>query len=490
MSAAGVAPRGSGDRSPAVARAIVAVAGERGDELAADLCDAGADVRLVVDPDAPAAAAVDAMSGREAAELLGELARADLLVLDADRRTLTAQLVAACDRFGIRIVALCAGAPERRLAGVFGVDACDEHAAAVDVLASGKAAGGAESEAEPSRGRVIAVWGAAGAPGRTTTAIELACELARDGRRVALIDADAHAPSVAMATGLADEGPGFAAACRQAERGTLTAAELTRIAAPLGPVEVLTGINRPGRWPELAHDRVQAALERCRDWADDIVVDVASSLERDEEIVSDLGGPRRNAATLAALASADLIVAVVSADPIGVARFVRAHVDLRSVVGATPVKIVAGGWPSDAGAGTAEGAAQVDVRDLGAGPVGLDARAQVRRTLERYTDAREVWFLPWDPKAADAAMLAAQPVAHVAARSALAGAVRRFVGEAIEPPVPVRRGGRDGRGEQRPARNGRDRGNRRRTVEGREAGRRPALLPGHRVSTRRGCTRQ
>ena len=463
MSAAGVAPRGSGDRSPAVARAIVAVAGERGDELAADLRDAGADVRLVVDPDAPAAAAVDAMSGREAAELLGELARADLLVLDADRRTLTAQLVAACDRFGIRIVALCAGAPERRLAGVFGVDACDEHAAAVDVLASGKAAGGAESEAEPSRGRVIAVWGAAGAPGRTTTAIELACELARDGRRVALIDADAHAPSVAMATGLADEGPGFAAACRQAERGTLTAAELTRIAAPLGPVEVLTGINRPGRWPELAHDRVQAALERCRDWADDIVVDVASSLERDEEIVSDLGGPRRNAATLAALASADLIVAVVSADPIGVARFVRAHVDLRSVVGATPVKIV--------------------VNKSRTGPVGLDARAQVRRTLERYTDAREVWFLPWDPKAADAAMLAAQPVAHVAARSALAGAVRRFVGEAIEPPVPVRRGGRDGRGEQRPARNGRDRGNRRRTVEGRDAGRRSALLPGRRART-------
>ena len=463
MSAAGVAPRGSGDRSPAVARAIVAVAGERGDELAADLCDAGADVRLVVDPDAPAAAAVDAMSGREAAELLGELARADLLVLDADRRTLTAQLVAACDRFGIRIVALCAGAPERRLAGVFGVDACDEHAAAVDVLASGKAAGGAESEAEPSRGRVIAVWGAAGAPGRTTTAIELACELARDGRRVALVDADAHAPSVAMATGLADEGPGFAAACRQAERGTLTAAELTRIAAPLGPVEVLTGINRPGRWPELAHDRVQAALERCRDWADDIVVDVASSLERDEEIVSDLGGPRRNAATLAALASADLIVAVVSADPIGVARFVRAHADLRSVVGATPVKIV--------------------VNKSRTGPVGLDARAQVRRTLERYTDAREVWFLPWDPKAADAAMLAAQPVAHVAARSALAGAVRRFVGEAIEPPVPVRRGGRDGRGEQRPARNGRDRGNRRRTVEGRDAGRRSALLPGRRART-------
>ena len=89
---------------------------------------------------------------------------------------------------------------------------------AAEALASGARAQDAEAP-EPTRGRVIAVWGAAGAPGRTTTAIELACELARDGRRVALIDADAHAPSIAMATGLADEGPGFAAACRQAERG-------------------------------------------------------------------------------------------------------------------------------------------------------------------------------------------------------------------------------------------------------------------------------
>ena len=41
-----------------------------------------------------------------------------------------------------------------------------------------------------------------------------------------------------------------------------------------------------------------------------------SPLERDEEIVSDLDGPRRNAATLAALAAADLVVAVVAADPV------------------------------------------------------------------------------------------------------------------------------------------------------------------------------
>ncbi len=405
---------------PTRAVVVVAVGGTRGAELADDLRDLGALVSLVVAPDAPAAASVDAARGREAAELLGELARATVLVIDADRRSLTAQLVDTCDRFGVRIVALCAGPAEHRLAGVFGVDARELSIAAADVLAP--ASGGALAPMTARRGRVITVWGAAGAPGRTTVAIELACELARDGRSIALVDADAHAPSLAMATGLPDEGPGFAAACRQAERGTLTPAELTRIAVPLGPVDVLTGINRPGRWPELTHDRVTAALEQCRGWASDTIVDVAAPLERDEEIVSDLAGPRRNAATLAALASADLIVAVVAADPVGVSRFVRAHADLRSVIGATPVRIL--------------------VNKTRTSTLGIDARGQVRRALERYVSAGDLWFVPWDAKAADAATLAAQPIAHVAARSQLAGAVRRFVGEAIEPPTPVSAGRR------------------------------------------------
>lgn len=392
---------------------VVAVDASRARALARGLAETGVDVRLVVGPSAPAEALDPGGAGADAESVHDEVARAEILVVDAGRRSLTSGLVAACDRSGTRIVALCAGAAERRLARVFGVDACGQDAAPREILAAAPAA-----DPVPSRGRVLTVWGAAGAPGRTSVALALAWELARDGRRVALVDADAHAPSVALATGLADEGPGFAAACRQADRGTLTPAELTRIAVPLGGIEVLTGINRPSRWPELAHGRVVAALERCRDWAEDVVVDVSSSLERDEEIVSDLEGPRRNAATLAALQAADVVVGVAAADPVGIARFVRAHAELRAVIGVTPVHVV--------------------VNKVRSSALGLAPRGQVRRTLERYADAREVWFVPWDPKAADAALLAAQPVGAVAARSPFAGAVRRFVGEAIEPPPVVR----------------------------------------------------
>ncbi|MBF4561717.1 P-loop NTPase [Microbacterium sp. VKM Ac-2870] len=381
--------------------------------LAERLQDADVDVRLVVAAHAPAEAAADAITGREAAELLGALAGADVLVVEAARDTLTAQLVTVCDRFGVRIVALCDGAAGRRLAEMFGVAASELDDASLEILAPGPLARMATPD-----GRVIAVWGPSGAPGRTTLAIEIAGELARDGRRVGLVDADTHAPSVALLTGLADEGPGFAAACRAAERGILTNAELERIAVPLGDVAVLTGINRPGRWPELTSVRVEGALSHCRSWVDEVVIDVAAPLERDEEIVSDLDGPRRNAATLAVLSAADTVIAVVSADPVGVSRFVRAYADLRAAVGGARIHVV--------------------VNKTRSSTLGFDARTQVRRTLERYIGISDIWFVPWDPKAADAAVLQAQPIGLVTPRSALSAAVRRLVGEAIVPPVPVR----------------------------------------------------
>ncbi|MFS0867908.1 P-loop NTPase [Microbacterium sp. 179-B 1A2 NHS] len=395
-------------------RAVVAVDGRRAEEIAQRLRDDDVDVRAVVAATRPAAVVLDALSTPEAAELLAELSRADALIIDARGASLTADLVSACDRLGVRIVPLCDRATDRRLAASLGLVPRDRDTSVTELLT-------APADRPPatfSRGRIIAVWGAPGSPGRTTVAIELACALAAAVRRVALIDADTHAPSVALATGLADEGPGFAAACRQADRGALTVAELTRIACTLGEVDVLTGLNRPGRWPELSHPRVAAALEVCRDWVDDAVVDVAAPLERDEEIMSDLvDGPRRNAATHATLASADVVVAVVASDPVGVARFVRAWPDLRAAAGSAPVRVI--------------------VNKTRAGALGVDARGQVRRTLERYTGASEVSFVPWDVRGTDAAMLAARPIAHVAPRSAIPAAMRRLVTESLAVPLPA-----------------------------------------------------
>jgi MinD-like ATPase involved in chromosome partitioning or flagellar assembly len=409
-------------------RVIVAVDEPHGSDLAEGLESEGVLVVAVVAASALAAAADGADPGdqrrvRGSDDISGALADADAVVLEASRATVNAAVVAACDRRAVRIVPLAAGSGEERLAAMFGLEPPMPLGVHAWQLAERLGAPPARSAVAPDEAvagapagpRVIAVWGPAGSPGRSTLAIELAVELARGGRHVGLVDADSHAPSIALALGLADEAPGFAAACRQSELGGLDARELTRISAPIGSsgVDVLTGLNRPSRWPELSRSRVAAALAACRDWADYTVVDVAAALERDEEIVSDLDGPRRNAATLAALRDADLVVAVAAADPLGVSRFLRAYPELRATIGSTPVAVIA--------------------NRLRPGALGIDARGQVRRTLDRFAGITDVWFVPTDPRAADGALLAARPIADVAPRSPITLALRRFVGEAVAP---------------------------------------------------------
>ena len=403
-------------------RAILAVDDE-GSTAASRLREEGIDVVAVVSADTPARAAADGAFGDEGDAFFGALAEVDVLILRVRRRTLTDGLVGLCDRRAVRIVALVGDDDDERVAQSFGLltilPATAEAFAVADALPSVAVAAGEQSRPATAGPRTIVVWGPHGSPGRSTVAIELAVELARGDRRVALVDADSHAPSIALSLGLADEGPGFAAACRQAALGTLDARELTRIALPLerSGVEVLPGINRPSRWPELAEPRVSSALEVCRDWVDHTVVDVSASLEQDEEIMSDLDAPRRNGATLAALRSADLVVAVAAADPVGVARFLRGYADLRAVVGATPVLTVA--------------------NRLRPGALGIDARGQVRRTLDRFGGISDVRFLPADARSADAALLAARPIALAAPRSPLIAGIRRIVGDAVLPPTPA-----------------------------------------------------
>nr|WP_243738831.1 regulator [Microcella frigidaquae] len=254
------------------------------------------------------------------------------------------------------------------------------------------------------RPRTIVVWGPAGAPGRTTLAIGLAAELAGRGHAVALIDADTYGGTIAPALGLLDEAPGFAAACRLAGAEALTIAELDRIAQPSpaangADMVVLTGIGRPHRWPELSAGRVASVLERCRRWREVIVVDAGFNLEADEELSSDLAAPRRNAATIAALRAADEVVAVGSADPVGLARLLRAHGDLVEAAEAARVRVV--------------------VNRVRASVLGIDPHGQVRQTLERFVGVRDAVLIENDPDAADLALLTARPVTVAAPRGAL-----------------------------------------------------------------------
>jgi MinD-like ATPase involved in chromosome partitioning or flagellar assembly len=184
------------------------------------------------------------------------------------------------------------------------------------------------SSPEPSGpggpGTVLAVWGPAGSPGRSTITLGLADALAGRGVRVLVIDADPYGGCLATLVGLLDEAPGLAAACRAANAGILDVARLAECCRAIGTdVRVLTGLGDPRRWPEVRASALEVVLSLSRWLADVVIVDCGFSLEEDEELAYDTSAPRRNAATLTSVRAADRVLAVGSADPVGLSRVIR-----------------------------------------------------------------------------------------------------------------------------------------------------------------------
>ena len=340
--------------------------------------------------------------------------RPDAAVVGAGPRTLGAGVLAAADEAGVRLVALAAADEERRHAAGLGLHEVLDADVPWPLLAAVLSGDPGVVPTEPARstgaGTVVAVWGPAGAPGRTTTAIALAAEAAQRGARVLLIDADTYGASIAPSLGLLDEAPGFAAACRLAGTQSLDGAQLDRVAEQyrLGAAtfRVLTGINRTSRWPELSADRVRETLRVCREHADVVVVDVGFNLEADEEIVTDLFAPRRNAATLTALAEADAVVAVGAADPVGLARFLRGHAELVQQVPAERVR------PA--------------ITRVRASAVGASPASQIASALLRFGGIPEATLVPSDPAAFDSALLTARTLQEAAPRSPALAALREL----------------------------------------------------------------
>ena len=91
---------------------------------------------------------------------------------------------------------------------------------------------------------------------------------------------------------------------------------------------MLTGIARADRWHELRPAALESVLALSRRLADWTVVDCGFCLEQDEELSFDTAAPRRNGATLEVLARADTVLAVATADSIGLQRLIRGLIEL------------------------------------------------------------------------------------------------------------------------------------------------------------------
>jgi len=365
------------------------------------------------------------------------------VLVSADLRGLDQSAVAALQLAGLAVVGLAPPRDEtaqRRLLqiGVDEVLAADTSAGqvATSVLAlaarpsasapspaagfPGAAPPGEAGEAVPERddggpgagplvaqGQLIAVWGPAGAPGRTTVAAGLASELAAGGLPVLLVDADPYGGCIAQLLGLLEEAPGVAAAARAANAGTLDVPHLASLARTVSvsggsALRVLTGISRAARWTELRPAAVTTVLTLARRLAAVTVVDCGFSLEQDEELTYDTAAPQRNGATLAAVEAADLVLAVGSADPVGLTRLVRGLAELRALSPPGRVQLVVNRLRTSAVPGVARPEA---------------VRREVEQVLLRHAGMRPMTLIPLDQTAADRAVAHGRLLCDVAADS-------------------------------------------------------------------------
>jgi MinD-like ATPase involved in chromosome partitioning or flagellar assembly len=261
----------------------------------------------------------------------------------------------------------------------------------------------------PRTGIVIAVWGPTGAPGRSTVAVTLADELSRFGSPSLLIDADVYGGVLAPTLGLLDESPGLAAACRQAGNSKLGPVELAALSWQISPtLRVLTGSPRADRWPELRASAVGNVTAAGRSLADFVVVDLGFCLETDEELSYDSLAPRRNGLTLAFLDVADLIIAVGSADPLGLQRLIRGLNDLREA--------------------EVSGTVWVVVNRVRGEVVPGNPSVELTAALDRFSGRTPAALLPYDRAALDAALAVGKTVGEVRPNSDFRLAVSELAG--------------------------------------------------------------
>lgn len=261
-----------------------------------------------------------------------------------------------------------------------------------------------DAAGKPQIGKIIAVWGTHGAPGRSTLALALAAYLNEQGSTI-LVDCDINAPAQVQLLGLPEDSSGLASAARLATHGELDSTRLVQtLLSAKADLQVLTGLGRSGRWRELPVASMNKVWEVCRHTAEYTVVDLSGGLE--EERVEDFAmEPDHDAVAAALLEQADLTLIVGAADPVGIRRLIQLLNSSRQAVG---------------------GRSQVVVNRVRSSTAGADPNTAIGSVLARYTSASDIVYVPADYRLFDKALMQAQPVAVVESRSAAAKSIAKL----------------------------------------------------------------
>lgn len=363
------------------------------------------------------------------------IARAVLLVSDFD--DLTASLLASLAENDLSVVAVLDPGEPEPLAGISYISTLAEPVAVIELLERSvekdtryepphleeKHSSSSELDQQMSeeslllqqgkQGKIITFWGPAGSPGRSTLALNFAAQLASSKRRVCLIDADTYAPSQSSLLGMLDDYSSLSQLCHLADRGQLFSENLAEIISTVriekGVLDVVTGITRADRWPEIRSQALESVIEILLKQYDTLVIDTGFSLEADEELSFDGVAPRRNAATLTALEMADRIFLVGAADSLGIPRLMRATTE---ILGSSVIHID-------------QTALRVWINKVRSSSIGSQPEQQLIQSWQRFGPKIPIsGFIPYGRESIDKSWLSGRTLIESSPKSAVTEAIR------------------------------------------------------------------
>ena len=231
----------------------------------------------------------------------------------------------------------------------------------------------------------IAIAGFGGASGRTTTVKELSLQLKQLNLRTVMIDADTYGPSLDQELGLDLGTNGLLELCRVLEKKSAKGQSFADLVTQLrSGLSVVPGLPRVSRWTDLRISALREFWQESKENFDAVVTDVGAILEVDQSLLHETSLPRRHAASLTALESADITIICARADCVGIARLVRGYLEFHELFAKSSVYVLLWGITSEAQARDIKSAVSRHTGIESVTCIGLDWELS-RQALQRTT---------------------------------------------------------------------------------------------------------
>jgi Flp pilus assembly CpaE family ATPase len=204
-----------------------------------------------------------------------------------------------------------------------------------------------EPESDP-KGLLIAIAGFGGACGRTTAVKEIGWQLSKLGAKTCLVDSDTYGPSLDQELGYEPNQNGLLELCRSIERkNSVIQTHFDLLPEVSENLSLVAGLPRISRWTDLRVSSLRELWRKSREAFDVVITDVGAVLELDHSLMHETSLPRRHAASLTALESAQVTFICARADSVGIARLVRGYLEFHELFANSEVHVLLWGVVSD-----------------------------------------------------------------------------------------------------------------------------------------------